>query len=368
MALTAYTCLLATPEATWALVRADSGPRHRNPFDSIVRLKLLVQLSETTQDLVWCLHHTWHLCNYMGEHPKYVISPESLCPDTSTGHRSILELWLLKKQLLTDMLLGDIPHKCHLDLVWLKEIAWDKLSTHAEWAKHFGPNSNRQWQWGTPKHVLDYLNLVSDIVYGTHYDDLVLWDMVDEGIRQGPIETQRGVAYQLRFVTKSAQPADEAEKEKEITAEEQGQQQDAENKLEFNILIDFAPDDPDDGPRFLTKTVNLLELPKANVDKINWAKREIEGLLRANVQLLVKSSTDLRADLLKALAGSLAGCPEGSEATDWNYHYVLVILDSKVMGGSWGTYHYTPPVDGEEVRRLVEIARTRHHAPGSRAC
>ena len=79
------------------------------------------------------------------------------------------------------MLLGDIPHKCHLDLVWLKEMAWNKLSTHAEWAKHFGPNGDRQWQWGAPKHVLDYLNLVLDIVYGTHYYDLVLWDMVDVG-------------------------------------------------------------------------------------------------------------------------------------------------------------------------------------------
>ena len=360
MALTVYSRLLAAPEATSVLVRADSGPRWRNPFDSIVRLKLLVQLLETTEDLVWCLHHTLHLCQHLDEYPKYMISPERLCPNNTSDEGSILKLFLLKKRILTDMLLGDIPRKCHLDLLWLKIVAWSRLSTHAEWKANFGPGRNRQWQGGTPKHVLDYLNLVSDIVYGKHYDNFLCTVIKADNLHR-KIETQPGLAYQLAVIAKSA--ADLAEKEKGTTTEEQGQHQDAENMLEFNIWVNDATDDPEDDPTLVTKTVNLLELPKADVDKIDWAKCQMESLLRANVELLVKSSTDLRADLLKTLAGSLKGCPERSDATYWNYHHVLVILDSKVMGGSWGTYEL-PPVDENEVRRLVEIARARHDVPG----
>ena len=75
------------------------------------------------------------------------------------------------------MLLGDIPRKYHLGVGWLKATAWEKLSSHDHWKKNFGPQGNTQWQGGKPKHVLNYLNLVSDIVYGTGYD-AVLRNMI----------------------------------------------------------------------------------------------------------------------------------------------------------------------------------------------
>ena len=73
--------------------------------------------------------------------------------------------------------------------------------------------------------------MVLDIVYSTDYD-VVPRNMANDRISHGDIDRQPSVPEAL---TESAQPSNEAEKEKESTAEEQGQQQDTENMLDFYI-------------------------------------------------------------------------------------------------------------------------------------
>ena len=99
------------------MLQADAGPKYFNPFDSITKLQLLSQKAKTCDNLVCCVRHIWHLCKHQHVSAQTCITMENLRGSTSIRKRSIVDLWLLKRELLLIMLQSDWAAECNLDTV-----------------------------------------------------------------------------------------------------------------------------------------------------------------------------------------------------------------------------------------------------------
>lgn len=362
MALTIYDRLLSTPELTEVLLIADSGPKHLNPFDSVTKLQILIQKTKSTANLVWCVRHLWHMCRHQG------LAPKSVTVDALRGSaagKGLVDLWLLKRDLF-DLLVDQVPRRCHLDPEWFHEVVRPKMATHAAWQEHCSNQGNNSWQAGQPKHVVTYVTLVSEAVYGTAYD-VVLRAMLKQGLAADTVESQSGIAEVLATVTEAAKPADARTAEETLGHDAPQGGPDGDDDGETVTLIVQVPAGSGAGSGTATTSeqqhqvtkVALSELGEEEREKVVRAKRNMESLVRANVQLLVKDKPDLRAELLTTSAGKAKGGPDAASAGAWKY--VLIVLDTKVMGEANSRPRFRlPPVSADEVKKLLEVARGRH--------
>jgi hypothetical protein len=278
---------------------------------------------------------------------------------TGGNCRSLLDLWTFKRDILAVLLLGDVPRRCHMDTSWLNDVVWAKMSTHVAWENYCGPKGDTRWQAGKPKHVLSYSNLVAEVVYGTTYD-VVVKNMVRNNCDALAIESQTGVAEVLAVITESGNPSPEADTTA-VTID--ADSEDMANVIE--IILPATSGDAGNQETPTIKTVNCNQLDEDQRRKVLRAKHEVENLVRANLQLIVKDSPNLRSDILNTSAGTAHGGPDpGTLLHTTTWRYVLIILDTKVMGESSSRPRLRmPPVNVEEVRRLVEVARGRHDTP-----
>ena len=356
--------LLDVPSIAWCLQDLDERSalsEDANPFDSHSRLQAIIDKCKANNQaqLIWVVQGIWY--SWRRGNGGKSLSVADIKGSAQSGNRGVADVLIYKLNLKNALLARARVILNPESADWLTVVA-SVAESFKSWFEN-EESVDKSWRAGRPPSETKFLNLFSEVVFGRTYDHAIKFALRsgkspdDAMLAQGLAEDLREIEDKRQQEQKLAQPA-EAAGQGTSSAQDQGQEDPDMDDIAFRL-----PPTGDSNEPTVVKASQVQDgARRETIRSIMSATRQH---IAAQIHLIPQDPEahphphgGLSAALMATAGGKLRGEPQPDNPT--KSKYIGVFYDFKVAGeANHRPMLRVPPLRAEQLRRLVDIARSR---------